>query len=110
MTRFEEELVELDGPTGRCSSTAAVDVACRLARLRDPDGGCPWDLQQDFGSIAPYTLEEAYEVVDAIETNDATALRDELGLTEPLPLEAGVARLPDAPGLGIEVCYSPVIE
>jgi MazG family protein len=50
-----------------------------MARLRDPDGGCPWDLQQDFRSIAPYTLEEAYEVVDAIEKDDAAALRDELG-------------------------------
>ncbi len=50
-----------------------------MASLRDPDSGCPWDLQQDFRSIAPYTLEEAYEVVDAIETNDAVALRDELG-------------------------------
>jgi MazG family protein len=58
------------------------DIATLLAlmdRLRDPDGGCPWDLQQDFHSIAPYTLEEAYEVVDAIEAGDAPALRDELG-------------------------------
>jgi ATP diphosphatase len=50
-----------------------------MARLRDPHGGCPWDLQQDFRSIAPYTLEEAYEVVDAIESNDQDALREELG-------------------------------
>jgi MazG family protein len=50
-----------------------------MDRLRDPVGGCPWDLEQDFRSIAPYTLEEAYEVVDAIETDDAGALRDELG-------------------------------
>lgn len=50
-----------------------------MARLRDPDGGCPWDLQQDFRSIAPYTLEEAYEVVDAIEADDPGALCDELG-------------------------------
>lgn len=50
-----------------------------MARLRDPQGGCPWDLQQDFQSIAPYTLEEAYEVVDAIESNDQDALREELG-------------------------------
>lgn len=64
------------------NSDAAADVSALLAlmaRLRDPDGGCPWDLQQDFRSIAPYTLEEAYEVVDAIEANDAGALRDELG-------------------------------
>ncbi len=56
--------------------SALLDV---IARLRDPNGGCPWDLQQDFHSMAPYTLEEAYEVVDAIETGDAAVLQDELG-------------------------------
>ena len=50
-----------------------------MARLRDPAAGCPWDLQQDFRSIAPHTLEEAYEVADAIERDDLAALRDELG-------------------------------
>jgi MazG family protein len=50
-----------------------------MARLRDPNGGCPWDQQQDFRSIAPYTIEEAYEVADAIERNDLADLRDELG-------------------------------
>jgi ATP diphosphatase len=50
-----------------------------MARLRDPQGGCPWDLEQDFRTIAPYTIEEAYEVADAIERNDLPALRDELG-------------------------------
>lgn len=50
-----------------------------MARLRNPDGGCPWDLEQDFDSIAPCTLEEAYEVVDAIQRNDMTGLREELG-------------------------------
>ena len=50
-----------------------------MARLRDPEGGCPWDLQQDFASIAPYTIEEAYEVADAIDRKDMAALRDELG-------------------------------
>ncbi|MEM0943664.1 MAG: nucleoside triphosphate pyrophosphohydrolase [Pseudomonadota bacterium] len=49
-----------------------------MARLRAPDG-CPWDREQDFGSIAPYTIEEACEVADAIETGDMAALRDELG-------------------------------
>lgn len=47
--------------------------------LRDPENGCPWDLQQDFDSIAGWTLEEAYEVLDAIRRRDMTALRDELG-------------------------------
>ena len=50
-----------------------------MARLRDPERGCPWDLQQGFRSIAPHTLEEAYEVADAIERNDLASLRDELG-------------------------------
>jgi MazG family protein len=50
-----------------------------MARLRDPDGGCPWDLEQDFASIVPYTIEEAYEVADAIARGDLEHLRDELG-------------------------------
>ncbi len=50
-----------------------------MAALRDPDGGCPWDLEQDFKSIAPYTIEEAYEVADAIERSDMKDLREELG-------------------------------
>ena len=50
-----------------------------MARLRDPKDGCPWDREQDFASIAPHTIEEAYEVADAIERNDLPALRDELG-------------------------------
>ncbi|MEN8159821.1 MAG: nucleoside triphosphate pyrophosphohydrolase [Myxococcota bacterium] len=50
-----------------------------MARLRDPDGGCPWDLEQDFASIAPHTLEEAYEVDDAIRRGDMEGLADELG-------------------------------
>src|SRR5690349_2579975 len=50
-----------------------------MAALRTPETGCPWDLEQDFASIAPYTLEEAYEVVDAIERGDLADLRDELG-------------------------------
>jgi ATP diphosphatase len=50
-----------------------------MAALRDPQGGCPWDLEQDFASIAPYTLEEAYEVADAIGREDLDGLREELG-------------------------------
>lgn len=50
-----------------------------MAALRNPDGGCPWDLRQDFRSIAPHTLEEAYEVVDAIDSGDPADIRDELG-------------------------------
>jgi nucleoside triphosphate diphosphatase len=50
-----------------------------MAQLRDPDGGCPWDIEQSFASIAPYTIEEAYEVADAIARNDMPAFKDELG-------------------------------
>jgi ATP diphosphatase len=50
-----------------------------MARLRDPTRGCPWDREQDFTTIAPYTIEEAYEVAEAIAENDMPALKDELG-------------------------------
>lgn len=50
-----------------------------MARLRDPESGCPWDLRQTYASIVPYTLEEAYEVADAIERGDMRELREELG-------------------------------
>jgi ATP diphosphatase len=63
-------------------SAPRVDLAQLLAimaRLRDPAQGCPWDRAQDFDSIAPYTIEEAYEVADAIDRRDWTDLREELG-------------------------------
>jgi len=50
-----------------------------MERLRDPECGCPWDVAQSFATIAPYTIEEAYEVADAIERDDMAALKDELG-------------------------------
>jgi MazG family protein len=50
-----------------------------MERLRDPEGGCPWDVAQDFASVAPYTIEEAYEVDDAIRRGDMDGLREELG-------------------------------
>jgi ATP diphosphatase len=50
-----------------------------MRRLRDPDGGCPWDIEQTFATIAPYTIEEAYEVADAIQRGDMEHLREELG-------------------------------
>lgn len=60
--------------------SSSMDRLLRImARLRDRDGGCPWDLQQSFATIAPHTLEEAYEVVEAIEADDKPALKDELG-------------------------------
>jgi nucleoside triphosphate diphosphatase len=58
----------------------AVEALLELmARLRDPERGCPWDLKQTFETIAPYTIEEAYEVADAIERGEHERLRDELG-------------------------------
>ena len=72
--------------TSSPSDDASTDPAATLrelltlmARLRDPRSGCPWDLAQSFKTIAPYTLEEAYEVADAIENGDRDKLRDELG-------------------------------
>lgn len=53
-----------------------IDV---MARLRDPKGGCPWDLEQDFKTIAPHTIEETYELVEAIESGDNKAIKEELG-------------------------------
>src|SRR5436190_24403265 len=50
-----------------------------MARLRDPADGCPWDLEQTFATVGPHTVEEAYEVADAVERGDLTDLRDELG-------------------------------
>ena len=50
-----------------------------MVRLRDPERGCPWDREQNFSTIAPYTIEEAYEVADAIARDDMAALKDELG-------------------------------
>lgn len=58
---------------------AITDLLEVMARLRDPARGCPWDLQQSFASIAPHTLEECYELVDAIERGDFAQIRDELG-------------------------------
>ena len=50
-----------------------------MSRLRDPINGCPWDIEQTFETIAPYTIEEAYEVREAISNNDYDNLKDELG-------------------------------
>lgn len=55
------------------------DLLAIMTRLRDPQNGCPWDVQQNFATIAPYTIEEAYEVADAIDRQDWRDLRDELG-------------------------------
>ncbi|PHZ86164.1 nucleoside triphosphate pyrophosphohydrolase [Paremcibacter congregatus] len=61
------------------SKATIDDLLNIMTQLRDPDSGCPWDIEQDFSSIAPYTIEEAYEVVEAIEHNDMPHLKEELG-------------------------------
>jgi ATP diphosphatase len=61
------------------AATRLTELLALMARLRDPEQGCPWDRAQDFASIAPYTIEEAYELADAIAANDSGAMRDELG-------------------------------
>jgi ATP diphosphatase len=66
--------------TGTPELPAVAELLALMVKLRDPVSGCPWDRAQTFASIAPYTLEEAYEVVDAIQAGEAPAkLRDELG-------------------------------
>ncbi len=69
----------MTGPALRTSDNAIQDLLELMKRLRDPRSGCPWDLEQDFKSIAPYTIEEAYEVADAIERDDMSDLKEELG-------------------------------
>ena len=64
----------------RPSAEAAVsELLSIMARLRDPHGGCPWDLKQDFDSIVPYTVEEAFEVAEAVARRDYPELKEELG-------------------------------
>jgi MazG family protein len=60
-------------------TTSLAELLTIMARLRSRERGCPWDLEQTFATIAPYTIEEAYEVADAIERNDLVDLKDELG-------------------------------
>ena len=61
------------------SAAALADLLALMARLRDPIGGCPWDIEQTFATIAPYTIEEAYEVADAIQRGDMGELKSEMG-------------------------------
>src|SRR5215469_18072849 len=61
------------------NSNPMARLVAIMARLRDPERGCPWDREQNFTSIAPYTIEEAYEVAEAIAEGDMAQLRDELG-------------------------------
>jgi nucleoside triphosphate diphosphatase len=61
------------------AGSAITALIALMERLRDPKSGCPWDQKQTFATVAPYTIEEAYEVADAVEKGDPTQLRDELG-------------------------------
>ena len=69
----------LSGMSNPKPSRNISDLIEIMRRLRDPDGGCPWDREQTFQTIAPYTIEEAYEVAGAIEDKDWPGLKDELG-------------------------------
>ena len=64
---------------GRSAAEEIVRLLTIMRRLRDPEDSCPWDVKQDFRTIAPYTIEEAYEVADAIDRGNLDDLRDELG-------------------------------
>jgi MazG family protein len=72
-------MAEKSGKPGADTPYTLADLLAVMARLRDKDSGCPWDVEQSFSSIAPYTIEEAYEVADAIAREDLDALKDELG-------------------------------
>lgn len=76
MSRLPESNAQPARTAGPADIRELLEV---MARLRNPEGGCPWDLQQDFSTIAPYTIEEAYEVADAIDRGDLADLKDELG-------------------------------
>ncbi len=74
-----EKATEKSAETLARNAAATQAVLDVMARLRDPHNGCPWDIEQNFATIAPYTIEEAYEVADAIERSDLPALKEELG-------------------------------
>ena len=74
-----EEALSMPASAVKDAPGALAELAAIMARLRDPERGCEWDVQQTFETIAPYTIEEAYEVDDAIRRGDMDALKDELG-------------------------------
>jgi nucleoside triphosphate diphosphatase len=78
-TRMNPEQSPLEAPSTDHPGAAIEKLADIMARLRDPETGCPWDVEQDFATIAPYTIEEAHEVADAIARNDMADLVGELG-------------------------------
>lgn len=66
-------------PDASTPEAAIAELLSIMARLRDPDGGCPWDLKQTFDTVVPYTIEEAFEVAEAVARRDYPELREELG-------------------------------
>jgi len=72
-------MTQSPSPHDAPAADPVVRLLAIMARLRDPDSGCPWDVEQTFGTIAPHTIEEAYEVADAIERGAMADLKDELG-------------------------------
>jgi ATP diphosphatase len=79
MDRETKAVQMLDPSDHQDASAAFAKLLAIMAKLRDPNGGCPWDLAQSFRSIVPHTIEEAYEVADAIEQDDMEGLKSELG-------------------------------
>jgi MazG family protein len=77
--RRDAASLPLSMPDDTAKRYSLDDLLAVMARLRDKDTGCPWDIEQNFASIAPYTIEEAYEVADAIAHDDLEALKEELG-------------------------------
>ena len=77
MTSFSPQ--DTNDKVGSSSESALSELLSIMRTLRDPKHGCDWDKQQTFASIVPYTIEEAYEVADAIDKGDMTDIRDELG-------------------------------
>ena len=67
-----------------------------MRALRDPESGCPWDIEQNFKTIAPYTVEEAYEVADAIERENWDDLKNCLLYTSPSPRDLSTSRMPSS--------------
>jgi nucleoside triphosphate diphosphatase len=78
-SRAPSAIIPAVGFQGLFMSRSIDRLLAIMARLRDPEGGCPWDREQSFATIAPHTIEEAYEVAEAIESGDLAGLKDELG-------------------------------
>lgn len=72
-------MMDIENEFSKLGNTPSKRLKAMMARLRDPNEGCPWDVEQNFKTIAPYTIEEAYEVSQAIDNDDMGELKEELG-------------------------------